>query len=53
MAERETRRVTCSECGKRSEIMAPPDDTGDVVWQCPAPTENGIDLCGASNTVTV
>lgn len=45
----DTLRVTCSECGKRSEIMAPAEDHGPVVWQCPAKKENGIDMCGAAN----
>jgi hypothetical protein len=51
MADTETRRVTCTECHKRSEIMAPEDGAGEVVWVCPQPTDSG-DLCGARNTVT-
>jgi hypothetical protein len=54
MADPTTRRVTCSECGKRSDIMQPdPDLPGDVVWKCPAPLDNGIDMCGATNTTAV
>lgn len=45
----DTMRVTCAECGKRAEIMAPADNHGPVEWKCPAKLENGIDMCGAVN----
>lgn len=48
----DTRRVTCSECGGRSEIMTPPEGAGEVVWKCPKPLENGVDMCGTLNTTT-
>ena len=47
----ETRKVTCTECHKRSEIMAPGEDhEGLVVWRCPQPREDG-ELCGSTNEV--
>lgn len=47
-----TLRVTCSKCRKRSEIMTPADDhPSPVIWKCPAPLENGVDMCGASNSL--
>jgi hypothetical protein len=49
-----TLKVTCSKCKKRSEIMAPDKDhPAEVVWKCPQPLANGVDLCGQSNTLDV
>lgn len=49
----DSRRVTCSECGKRSEIMAPAEDAAgeSVVWVCPVQRDDG-ELCGTTNTTT-
>jgi hypothetical protein len=47
-----TLRVTCSKCKKRSEIATPAaDHPPRVVWKCPSPLANGVDMCGHTNTL--
>lgn len=47
-----TMKVTCSRCHKRSEIATPAEDhPSPVVWVCPVPLKNGVDLCGHTNAL--